>query len=191
MRTTTMAVALFSAAGLAQAGLVTLNATMTVDNSFTAYVSTDDALVGTEFLSGTNWPTTYANSIDLTAPGTYYLHVLAQDAGGREMFIGNFSLSSTDATFANGTQSLLTEASTGAWRASTTGFGGPDVGVVDLGPNGTGPWSFFAAMGAARFVWAPNAPDVVYFSTTITVVPAPAAAAGLAMVGLVAGRRRR
>ncbi len=185
------ALCIFSAA--AQAGTITLNASMNIDNSFVAYISTDASLAGTQFLSGNSWPTTYNGSFEFTTAGTYYLHIFAHDAGRPAMFIGNFSLSSTDATFANGTQSLLTDASTGDWSAALDGFGGADVGVVDLGANGTAPWGNFVAHGDARFIWATGSPTPLdaYFSTTITVVPAPAS--GLAALGVVGcvGRRRR
>ena len=104
---------------------------------------------------------------------------------------GASSLSDTFGTIVNGTQSLLTDASTDDWNASITGFGGADVGVVDLGANGTAPWGFFAAMGDACFIWADSASDLVYFSSTITVIPAPSAAALLLSGGLIARRRRR
>jgi MSHA biogenesis protein MshQ len=181
------------AASAAQAGSITLNAAMTVDNSFTAYISTDDSVDGTAFLSGGSWPTIDNGSFEFTAAGTYYLHVFAHDSGRPAMFIGNFSLSSTDAWFSNGTQNLLTDASTGDWTASITGFGGTDVGVVDLGANGAGPWGNFAPLGDARFMWATGDPSPLdaYFSTVITVVPAPASALGLIFGGFMAGRRRR
>lgn len=179
-------------AGPSLAGPIQLSATMTVDNGFTASISTDANTAGTTFLTGSSWPTTYVGSFNFTAPGTYYLHILAQDSGRPAMFIGSFALSSTDATFSNGTQQLLTDASTGDWAASLTGFGGADVGVQDLGANGTSPWGTFASMGAARFIWANGNPTplTAYFTTVITVVPAPASLGGLALGGLVAMRRR-
>lgn len=180
-------------AGTASAGvLATLNASLNVDNQFTAYVSSDPGAAGTQFLSGGSWPTTYSGSFDITEPGTYYLHIRAEDVGRPAMFIGNFSLSDAQGTFDNGTQSLLTQAD-GGWQASTTGFGGADVGVVDIGPNGMAPWGNFPAHGSARFIWSTGSPTplVVYFSTTITVVPSPSSAGLVLSVGALGVFRRR
>lgn len=177
--------------GSAQGQLAKLNATMTVDNQFTAYLSTSPTMEGTAFMTGTSWPTTYTGLIDINAPGTYYLHVFAEDLGQPAMFIGLFSLSSANATFANGTQSLLTDGSQSDWTASIIGFGGASAGLVDLGPNGTSPWGNFAAMGNARFMWAAGNPTSVYFSTKITVVPAPGIASVLLAGVTLAARRRR
>lgn len=184
---------LVSVAGPALAGTIQLSATMTVDNRFTASISTDANTAGTTFLTGTNWPTTYVGNFNFTTAGTYYLHIFAEDLGRPAMFIGNFSLSSTDATFSNGTQQLLTNATSGDWAASLTGYGGADVGVQDLGANGSSPWGTFGSMGAARFIWANGNPTplTAYFTTVITVVPTPASLGGLALGGLMAMRRRR
>lgn len=178
---------------VALADLVTLSGTATVDNQMTVSISTDPFVAGTTFITGNSWPTLDSGSINLSQAGVYYLHVLGVDVGRPAMFIGSFSLSNTNATFANGTQSLLTSANPGDWSASLTGFGGPDVGIADLGPNGTGPWGNFAPLGSARFIWSTGSPTplTVYFSTTITVVPAPAGLAGFGLLALGATRRRR
>jgi hypothetical protein len=169
---------------------VTLNATMTADNLFTAYVSTSPTLEGTSFLSGANWPQTFQGSTVLTDAGTYYLHIIATDQGAPMMLIGLFTLDSTDATFANGTQSIVTDSVD--WSVSDTGLGVGVVAPIDLGANGTSPWGNFALMGPeAHFIWHPNLPATAYFSTTITVVPAPAALVSFASLGLIAMRRRR
>lgn len=187
----TVCAAMCIAAGSALGGVTTLSASMTADNQFTASISTSAGSAGSAFLSGTNWPSTYSGSTDLSAPGTYYLHIRAEDVGRPAMFIGNFSLSGTDATFANGTQNLLTSINPGDWSAALDTYGGTDVGVVDIGPNGTSPWGNYAAMGDARFIWATGSPTplVAYFTTVITVVPAPGAAS-LVLLGLAAASKR-
>ncbi len=172
------------------AGLVTLDVAMTVDNQFTAYISTDANMAGDSFMSGGSWPTTDFGSYDFENAGTYYLHVLAVDTGSPEMFIGSFGLSNTSGWFSNSTQSLLT-GDTGDWSASITGWGGVDVGINDLAPNGTAPWGNFAAMGDARFIWANSSEDTVYFSTEITIVPHPGSVAALGLGGCMIARRRR
>jgi len=191
MRTSVLVCGLiYSSAGIAQAGIVTLDASMTVDNSFTASISSDPNLAGDQFLSGGNWPSTYTGTFDFESPGTYYLHVHAHDAGSPEMFIGLFTLSNQDASFSNGTQRLITQAQSD-WSASISGFGGADVGLSDRGANGQSPWGFYSAMEDARFIWGDTSRDDVYFSTVITVVPAPSSLGMLCVCGLAGARRRR
>jgi hypothetical protein len=177
-----------AAAGVCRAD-VTLSADMTVDNTFTAYISASDNAPGTQFLTGNNWPTNVSGSTVLTAPGTYYLHVAAVDLGPPAMFIGLFSLTGTGASFANGTQLLTTEVTD--WRVSAGGFDGAGIASIDIGPNGTGPWGTFPTLQNAHYIWAPNAPLTAYFSTTISVVPSPAGSAILALAGILLLHRRR
>lgn len=191
MRTTLfIGTALVGLAGAAQASIVSLDATMTVDNSFNAYVSTDPSLNGDLFLSGGSWPTTYTGSYEFETAGTYYLHIHAHDAGSPEMFIGLFTLQNTSAWFSNGTQRLITQADSD-WTASISGFGGADVGLSDRGPNGQSPWGNYAAMEDARFIWADSDRDDVYFTMVITVVPPPTALGTLGLFGIASIRRRR
>ena len=178
----------FIAVAASHAGVTTLNASLTADNLFTAYISTDDSLAGTAFASGASWPQTFNGSFDFLDAGTYYLHVAAVDQGLPAMFIGRFTLSGTDATFANGTQELLTN--TTDWRVSSTGFNGVFGAPADLGPNGTSPWNSFPQMTTAHFIWAPNNPGTAFFSTTITVVPTGSSAV-LFSAGLLTMMRRR
>lgn len=169
---------------------ITLQAATTADNSFTAYLSTSPGTPGTPFLTGNSWGTTFTGSSLLTTPGTYYLQVHAIDQGPPAMFIGRFTLDNAQATFANGTQTLVTNSAD--WFASTAGFGVGNASPTTLGPNGMGPWGLFPAMDNGSFVWAPNAEAATetYFWTPITVVPAPGAAAALG-AGLMLLRRRR
>lgn len=180
--------------GAASAG-VTLSAAMTADNLFTASVSTSATDGGTPFLAGNSWPTTYTGSAEINIPGTYYLHVFAQDVGRPAMFIGNFGLSEGGA-FADGSQTLVTDASTGLWSASLSGFGGPSADVIDLGPRGSSPWgNLSSSLGDARFIWADDpassaTPLIVYFRAEFTVVPAPGVLAAFGAFGMAARRRR-
>lgn len=172
---------------IASAG-VELAATMTVDNTFTASISTSPTDAGTPFLSGGNWPAIDMGSVTLDAGGTYYLHIEARDLGRPEMFIGLFTLDSADGTFANGTQSLLTN--TTDWVVSTQGFGINTTAPIDLGPDGTAPWGNFGPIpDEARFIWAPNYDQgFAYFTTEIRVVPG---VASVVVLGLGLGVRRR
>lgn len=193
-----------------------ISASMTVDNAFYAYISTDDSVRGTLIGSGNNWPTTFGFSGALTSGVNNYLHIVAINYGGPGAFIGQFSLSDTAFKFANGTQSLLTHATnTTDWRvryASSNGTvaeqpwvmpNGTDT-VFSLGLDGTSPWGFRPGISdAAAFIWGSTANSLcattgnhctVSFSTTIfaDAVPAPVSLAlvGLGLIGLGALRRR-
>jgi hypothetical protein len=169
---------------------ITLTASMTVDNSFTASISTSPTAAGTTFLTGNNWPTVSTGSFVFPAAGTYYLQVEAVDGGPPAMFIGQFGLAGGNATFSNGTAALVSN--TTNWVVSNSGFGVGTVTPLDIGPNGTGPWGNFGAISSdAHYLWAPTYTPVVYFTTVITVVPAPAGAAVLGLGALAALRRRR
>ncbi|MGH7133581.1 MAG: hypothetical protein ACREJO_16750 [Phycisphaerales bacterium] len=192
VRSVVAALAVSSCAAAASADVV-LSASLNVDNQFTAFISSDPDVQGTQFLSGTNWPTTYSANFNFTSAGTYYLQIFGEDLGPPAMFIGSFALSTPDGTFSNGTQALLTGGLN--WMSSPVGFGAPGAPPVVLGPNGSGAWGNIAALGAAEFVWVPvvaGAPtNVAYFWTTITIVPTPGAASIVALGGLVMSRRRR
>ncbi len=176
-----------TSAGSAQ---VTLHATMTADNLFTASISTSPDVAGTSFLSGANWQQMFNGSVILPDAGTYYLNITATDQGAPMMLIGLFTLDSTDASFQNDGQSLVTNAVD--WTSSATGFADPGVAPTDIGPNGTGPWGTAVGVGPdARYIWHPGFPATAYFTTVITVVPAPAALVPVASIGLLALRRRR
>jgi hypothetical protein len=182
--------ALLLAVASSASAQVTLNATMTADNAFTAFISSDPTAAGTSFLSGNNWPQTFTGSVILPGAGTYYLNITAQDFGAPMMLIGLFTLDDASAVFQNGQQSLVTNSTD--WTASSTGYADAGVTPANLGPNGTGPWGTFPAIGSdARFIWHPQSPSTAYFTTVITVVPAPAAVIPLASLALLAARRRR
>ena len=193
------AFALSTVAWTQPASATLLSGLMNVDNLFTAYLSTNDTLLGTPIGSGTNWPTTYSVGGPLTGGVPNYLHVLATDQGGPRMFIGQFSLSDTGFSFSNGTQGLLTNASN--WQVSNTGFGVSYVPVSDEGPNGCCAWGNIPAVDAnARFIWGDLATSVVYFSTTITPnrvggnpIPEPGSLLllGTGLLSLAGVRRRR
>jgi hypothetical protein len=196
MRTSVIAgLAAFSMiAGGASAQLAKLNTLINVDNFFSAFISTDPNVLGTSFSSGNNWQQTDAGEFTFTEPGTYYLHVHAVDQGGPRMFIGTMSLTNLlgTAQFSNGNQSLLTGVND--WLVTTT-FGSNAVAPISFAKNGqSGTWGTQVQQSPdAEYIWHPlgtQVPDV-YFTTTITVVPAPGmlALTGLAPLGLRRSRR--
>ncbi|KAB2814873.1 T9SS type A sorting domain-containing protein [Phaeocystidibacter luteus] len=128
----------------------TLTGTLTVDNLFEFYISTDDNVQGTFIGSGSNWAIPYTYSTNLAAGQTYYIHVKATDVGGPEMFLGNFNLTG-GFQFANGTQNLVTNAAD--WQVSPTGWNNY-TNPLYLGNIGFGPWGFgLFSMSPAQFIW--------------------------------------
>ena len=191
-RSVVAALSLSACAAIASADVI-LNANATVDNQFTAYISTNPNVQGTPFMSGNNWQVLTSGSHTFTAAGTYYLQIFGEDLGPPAMFIGSFTLSTPEGTFSNGTQALLTGSLN--WMSSPVGFGAPGAPPAVIGPNGSGPWGNFAPLGAAEYVWAPfvagTPTNVGYFWTTITIVPTPGVASMVALGGVVMSRRRR
>jgi hypothetical protein len=123
-----------------------LTGSLTADNQFQVYISTNDSDLGTLIGSGNNWQATYSlTSPNLTA-GTYYLHIVGYNDGGiavpgsnPDAIIGEFHLTG-DYRFANGSTTLLTN--TTDWRASDAPYTGlPPGGWV--APTGA-PISFGA-----------------------------------------------
>lgn len=209
---------------LAVAGLVTfssvradatsLGGKLTADNLFVAFLSTDDSDAGTQIATGNNFGVQYTFNQSLAAGTTYYLHIVGvnqdgnphnPESGNPDGMIGWFTLSDANFAFANGTQTLGTEA-TANWRSKILAGGwttpdGTPVFRSDNGPNGFG-WPIFPEMLTADWIWGPN-PETVgraLFSTTIvplttSEVPIPPAAmlfaSALGILGLLQRRRRK
>jgi hypothetical protein len=174
----------------------TVTSILNVDNKFTAYISTDDSVAGTQFSNGQNWPAAISGTAALTDGVTNYLHILAEDLGGIAMLLGTFTLSDANFSFANGLQIMLS--GDAGLEVSTTGWGSYGA-TTDLGPNGTSPWGTRGPSLDADYVWSADAQNdnLVYFSAAISydvaTVPVPAAlpllALGLGGLGLL-GRRK-
>jgi len=171
-------------------GATTLSSNLTADDTFNAYLSTNDNVLGTFIAEGSPWFAPHSFSGAALVPGvTNYLHVVVDNTfGGQNMFIGQFSLSDSGFQFANGTQSLLTN-TTSNWRTSAGGsaslWAAPSGTPVSFGSNGCCVWDTSAGTASidpsAQFIWYVLADNTVgaFFSTTITpsaasVVPLPA-----------------
>lgn len=171
----------------------TVDTSLTVDNSFSYYISTNDAVEGTLIGTGTAWTSTYSFSQFISPGVTNYLHVKGTDVGAISAFIGQFSLSDSAATFANGTQALVTN--TTDWGVNLTGFGNAYSTPITWGANGQSPWGTRPQIAAnAQFIWDPSKCTycTAYFSTQISAVPEPASLAMMALgFGLVGFASRR
>lgn len=180
-------------AGVAQA--TNLNITLTCDDAFEAFISTNDAVQGTSFLTDDNWwPTTETGSTALTTGVTNYLHIKGWDLfGAVSALIASVSLDDALFEFDNGLQNIDTD--TTYWGMSTTGWGINDLTPTDLGANGTGPWGTIPGVNAAaRFIWNGTGGTVGidhYFSIKINPVPEPATISALALGAAALLRRRR
>ena len=192
--------AAFALFGASAANATTLAGDNTSDNFFTAYLSTSDSVLGTQIDTGNDWTTTYSFSGQGLSGGvTNYLHVIAGNGGGPEMYVGDFTLSDTGFHFANGTQHIATD--TTNWRAS-------GAAASWFAPTGT-PQSFDPSTWGTRpnidagalFIWSnpTGVNDEAFFSTTITAaavthgVPEPGTLSILALglLGFGALRRRK
>lgn len=130
---------------------------MYVDNGYEAYLSTSPTELGTQFLAGDQYTVLGDGTIDISTPGTYWLHVHARDWGLPAMIIGQFDLTGKAVFNKNGTNRLTTSVS------NFTGWTGSGPGVIpaalfDRGPNGTWPWGFLSEVGSdPRFIWGRDA----------------------------------
>lgn len=189
-------------AGTTQAATI-LSGDMTVDNQFSAYISTDDSVAGTQIASGLDWTTVDSFSgVSLAAGQNYFLHVSATDVGGIGSFIGDFTLNGADHVFANGLTYITTN--TIDWQASSTGWGNYTT-PYSYGTNGVSPWGTLNGIDlAAEQIWATDyyagndADNQNYFTLAIvatapSAVPVPAAfwLFGSGLIGLVSIARRK
>jgi len=159
-----------------------MSMTVTADNTINVYLSTDDAVLGSNVLGpGTDWALTDTSSPNLAAGVVNFIHVVADNTGGPAMFLGEFTLLGNTFEFANGTASLLTN--TTDWAVSSTDFTAPTyVAPSDLGPNDGTSVTWAAGYGhpddlttidaTAIFIWHPSGDGTTpsYFSAAIVPV---------------------
>jgi hypothetical protein len=218
---TILGAALAAIVSLSGAQATTLTGTATVDNAFSAWLSTDDSTLGTFVGGGSDWQSaTNLGSTPLAAGTTYFLHIVAFNENGLpatpgadpDAFLGAFHLDSTDHQFANGTQDLLTNTLLG-WASSAvtatslanaeSQWGAPSGTLQSFGANSDptiwfGAHGLFAAIAAnADWVWSSNdLTGAAFFSAQISATtPIPAAlpllATALGGLGFAGWRRRK
>lgn len=150
----------------------TLTGNLNVDNSFRAYISTDDNVQGTLFGTGNDWSTTEQITTNLQEGQDYYLHIYAEDSGFVAGFLGEFTLSSNTHIFENDTTTLLTNGTD--WRVSGGGVGWSNyIAVTTHGTNSDGPWPWGTVAGVdgdAQWIWSTDIffHDYNYFTTKIS-----------------------
>lgn len=202
----------FLAATVAQAA-TSLTGLVTSDNRFTAYISTNDSVLGTEIGSANNWWVPGALTASLDTGVTYFLHIVADnyygpsDMGGGNpaAILGELSLSGSGHQFANGATSLLTGVAN--WRALVAGplahtgsstnqlandWVAPTAAPVyvsnNAGPNiwtqNNGGNPIAGISPAADWIWqSPDTTGQVFFSTTISAAVPEAGTWALMIVG--------
>ena len=182
------------------ADATTMTASISMDNGYVAYISTNDSVQGTQFASHNNWYTTYTDTTTLDAGTNYFLHVFAYDQGGVAGFLGQFTLSGNDHKFNNGLTTLLTNNID--WKANNTGWASAMTTPTTWGNDGVSPWGNRPGIADnATWIWAGNntSQDYAYFTSGIyaTAAPVPEPStfillgAGLAGVGLICRRVKK
>ncbi len=165
------------------AAATTLTCTMTADDNFMFYVSTDDSVPGTFLGQGTgtdvppSWQTSCTFVCDLTPGVTNYLHVRAWDVHGvKAGFLGEFSLSDPNFHFLNGTQHMVTDPT--FWKISDSNFG---VGYTTPDSFGLNNWDtdpyyerISGIVGDAQWIWSNHGNDLALRFLSSAMIPAGA-----------------
>jgi RHS repeat-associated protein len=149
-------------------GMSILNATITVDNAFDFYLSTDDTTLGTFIGTGNDWVQNYQFTVHLIPNVTNYIHVVGNDYGMVAGFAGIFDLTSNTFWFANNTQHLETS-DINCWSVSRSGFGNS----YEVPTLSNFSWWSNSSFLNGRAIWTNNGYDTDttrYFSAAIYAV---------------------
>jgi len=192
---------------LAAVGLVpvaaqaeTLTLTVTADNAYGLYISTNNTTLGT--LIGSNyggdasqWSSSVTYSFNLTAPA-YYLQVVGSNytpengkwpdqgspnggGGNPDGFIGTFSISGTAYSFANSSTTLNTDNVNwyGVPALNNTSWTTPTTLAQSYGANGIAPWGTIPGIpGNAEWIW--SLPDNTLYADLSTLIVSTTGAPG-------------
>lgn len=112
----------------------TISIHMTVDDQFQLYIGTSNSQPGRLVGTGNNWSVTYQFQATLTPGVTNFIQVAGINTGGPAGLLGQFKLSDSQFKFANGTDTLLTNA--GDWKVSPGIWVTPAQRPMILGVNG-------------------------------------------------------
>ena len=166
---------------LGGAQAATLDLTVTADNAYALYLSTNNSTLGTQFANTYGgvpgqWATSTTYSVNLTAP-VYYLQVIGSNyttdngkwntpgtpnGGGDnpDGFLGQFSLGGSGFVFSNGGTSLVTNVAnwTAAPALDNTSWTASITPAQTYGQNGVAPWGTIAGISANAY-WIWSTPD--------------------------------
>jgi len=155
------------------ANATVLTGGLNVDNSYIAYISTNDNIAGTALSSATNWVNTQPlGSTSLSASQDYFLHIKASNITGPAAFLGDFTLTGTDHIFANGSNFLTTNITD--WQVSSSSWGSYGA-ASSYGTNGVSPWGNRTGVDSnAEWIWLSSVANYqsAYFTTKISAVNA-------------------
>jgi hypothetical protein len=185
------------AGGVASANAAVLTLNMTADNEFAVYLSTNDAVLGSQIGTGGNWPQTFTFSTALNPGSDYFIHVIGTnwtsangfpygppgDPSNPDAFIGTFSIAGGGFKFSNGQTTLSTD--TTNWSAipalNNSSWTLPITPAQAFAFNGSGIWGSYNGSqsnidAAAQWIWS-NPDNGLYadFSTHIFAADAIAA----------------
>jgi hypothetical protein len=159
-----LTIAAIGFAAPAAANAATLGMSLTADNEFKVYLSTNNNVLGTFIGSGSNWQTAYNFSgITLTAPQTYYIQIIGTNwtsadhnpdhtqygsgslngaPNNPSAILGSFTVSDPSYHFANGSTNLLTGPGyiLGTPALDNTSWTKPTTLVQVFQQNGGGIW---------------------------------------------------
>lgn len=202
-----LALAFFLASSIpcAQASTV-LTSAFTADNAFEEYISSSaTSISGAAILTGNNWGSTYSSVDNLVSTSVSYLILKVTNQGGPGSALGTFTLSDSNYSFGNGTNTISTGGT--GWSMYVDSLFNAASPIVSEGANGISPWGSRAGIDSnAQWVWYYNSINTngagawgddhstVYLVTSITpaAVPVPGAVwlMGSALLGLLGLKRK-